>query len=127
MNSLKIICAKGTTSCFGMFGRVLPTSTHHLWVPDLLYNSAIIAVKTNLLKHRKFKMATGLGEYMQSSQDIKLLLEKDGTPCPTQQWEISVFATHENYLAFENLTMKTRIALCHIQVVILHSKTSLYI
>lgn len=37
--------------------------------------------------------------------------------------DVSVIEAQEN-LANENLTMKTRNALCHIQVVILHSKTS---
>ena len=37
--------------------------------------------------------------------------------------DVSVFEAQEN-LANENLTMKTRNALCHMQVVILHSKTS---
>ena len=40
--------------------------------------------------------------------------------------DVSVFEAQEN-LANENLTMKTRNALCHIQVVILYSKTSSYI
>jgi len=50
--------------------------------------------------------------------NVKLLL--------MQQLEMSVFETRDN-LAVENLTMKTRNALCHIQVVILYSKTSSYI
>lgn len=63
---------------------------------------------------------------LQESHECKIITEKYGTLHPMQQLEMSVFETQEN-LAIENLTMKTRNALCHIQVVILYSKTSSYI
>jgi len=65
------------------------------------------------LKNRKF-----YDWFYRRAMNVKLLL--------MQQLEMSVFETQEN-LAVENLTMKTRNALCHIQVVILYSKTSSYI
>lgn len=63
---------------------------------------------------------------LQESHECKIITEKYGILHPMQQLEMSVFETQEN-LAIENLTMKTRNALCHIQVVILYSKTSSYI
>jgi len=48
----------------------------------------------------------------------KIITEKYRMSHPTQQLEMSVFGTQDN-LAIENLTMKTRNALCHIRVLII--------
>ena len=55
--------------------------------------------------------------------NVKLLLKNMGFSPDVTIGDVSVIEAQDN-LANENLTMKTRNALCHMQVVILHSKTS---